>query len=81
MITAVSAFGVYLLKATLFSGILYAYYHFALRDKQTFGWNRFYLLASAQTDTARYQVDTAHTHKIDTLREIRLTGSDRKSVV
>ena len=47
MITAVSAFGVYLLKATLFSGILYAYYHFALRDKQTFGWNRFYLLASA----------------------------------
>ena len=33
------------------------------------------LPTSAQTDTARYQVDTARTHKIDTLREIRLTGS------
>jgi N-acetylmuramoyl-L-alanine amidase len=36
----------YLAKATLLSGILYAYYHFTLRDKQTFRWNRFYLLAA-----------------------------------
>jgi N-acetylmuramoyl-L-alanine amidase len=46
MTTLISTFGLYLLKASLFSGILYAYYHFALRDKQTFGWNRFYLLAA-----------------------------------
>lgn len=36
----------YLVKAALLSGILYAYYHFVLRDKQTFRWNRFYLLAA-----------------------------------
>jgi hypothetical protein len=36
----------YLGKATILSGFLYTYYHLALKDKQTFGWNRFYLLAA-----------------------------------
>ncbi|TDX01652.1 N-acetylmuramoyl-L-alanine amidase [Dinghuibacter silviterrae] len=40
-------FGIYLVKVTLLSGLLYAYYHFLLRDRQTFGWSRFYLLAAA----------------------------------
>ena len=39
-------FSVYLAKVALLSGILYAYYHVALRDKQAFGWNRAYLLAA-----------------------------------
>ena len=47
MTTLIGTFGFYLVKASLFSGILYAYYHLMLRDKQTFGWNRFYLLAAA----------------------------------
>ncbi len=38
--------GLYLGKATLLSGIFYGYFHVALKDKQTFGWNRFYLLAA-----------------------------------
>lgn len=46
MTTLISIFGFYLVKASLFSGILYAYYHLALRDKQTFEWNRRYLLAA-----------------------------------
>ncbi|HTJ12247.1 MAG TPA: N-acetylmuramoyl-L-alanine amidase [Dinghuibacter sp.] len=36
----------YLLKVTLLSGVLYAYYHVFLRERPSFGWNRFYLLAA-----------------------------------
>jgi N-acetylmuramoyl-L-alanine amidase len=39
-------FAVYLVKATLLSGLLYAYYHVVLRDRQSSRWNRFYLLAA-----------------------------------
>lgn len=46
MYTPILLLAAYLLKATVLSGVLYAYYHFVLRDKQTFGWNRFYLLAA-----------------------------------
>ena len=45
--TLISTFGIYLGKVTLLSGILYAYYHFSLKDKQNFGWTRFYRLACA----------------------------------
>ena len=38
------AFTYYLLKVLLCSGILYTYYHFALRNKVFHQWNRFYLL-------------------------------------
>ena len=40
------AFAYYLLKAVLCSGILFVYYHFALRNKLFHQWNRFYLLIS-----------------------------------
>jgi N-acetylmuramoyl-L-alanine amidase len=43
----ISSFALYLGKALLLSGVLYAYFHFFLRDKQTFGWNRTYLLGAA----------------------------------
>lgn len=36
----------YLLKMTLVSGILYAYYHAVLRDNRFHQWNRFYLLSA-----------------------------------
>jgi hypothetical protein len=36
----------YLLKMTLVSGVLYLYYHAALRDNRFHQWNRFYLLAA-----------------------------------
>lgn len=36
----------YLLKMTLVSGVLYAYYHAVLRDKRFHQWNRFYLLSA-----------------------------------
>jgi beta-lactamase regulating signal transducer with metallopeptidase domain len=35
----------YLIKVVVCSGILYSYYHFALRNKVFHAWNRFYLLA------------------------------------
>jgi TonB-dependent SusC/RagA subfamily outer membrane receptor len=35
----------YILKVVVCSGILYSYYHFALRNKVFHAWNRFYLLA------------------------------------
>ncbi|HVZ95627.1 MAG TPA: N-acetylmuramoyl-L-alanine amidase, partial [Chitinophagaceae bacterium] len=38
--------GWYLLKVIICSGILYGYYHLALRNKIFHQWNRFYLLAS-----------------------------------
>ncbi|MGJ7031581.1 energy transducer TonB [Niabella hirudinis] len=38
---------VYLLKVALCSGILYAYYHFFLRNERFHQYNRFYLLAAA----------------------------------
>ncbi len=34
----------YILKVVVCSGILYSYYHFALRNKVFHAWNRFYLL-------------------------------------
>ena len=39
------ALAYYLLKVTVCSGILFLYYHFALRNKVFHQWNRFYLLA------------------------------------
>lgn len=39
-------FGFYILKVILCSGILFAYYFLALRNKMFHRWNRFYLLAS-----------------------------------
>lgn len=40
------AFAYYLLKVMVCSGILYGYYHLALKDKVFHQWNRFYLLGS-----------------------------------
>ena len=40
------AISYYLLKVILCSGILYGYFHFALRNKVFHEWNRFYLLAT-----------------------------------
>lgn len=37
----------YLIQVTCISGLLYGYYHFALRNKQFHQYNRFYLLGSA----------------------------------
>ena len=39
------ALGYYLLKVIVCSGILFLYYHIALRNKKFHQWNRFYLLA------------------------------------
>ncbi len=36
----------YLLQVIVTSGILYRYYHFALRNKRFHRYNRFYLLAA-----------------------------------
>ena len=40
------AIAYYLLKVTIISGLLFGYYHLALKDKVFHQWNRFYLLAS-----------------------------------
>jgi len=40
------AIAYYLLKVMICSGILFLYYHLALRDKKFHQWNRFYLLAA-----------------------------------
>ena len=40
------AFGYYLLKVVICSGLLFLYYHVALRNKLFHQWNRFYLLAA-----------------------------------
>jgi N-acetylmuramoyl-L-alanine amidase len=40
------AFAYYLLKVIICSGVLFLYYHVALRNKLFHQWNRFYLLAS-----------------------------------
>jgi N-acetylmuramoyl-L-alanine amidase len=40
------AIAYYLLKVMICSGILYGYYHLALKDKVFHQWNRFYLLCS-----------------------------------
>ena len=40
------AIAYYLLKVMICSGILYGYYHLALKDKVFHQWNRFYLLGS-----------------------------------
>ncbi len=40
------AFAYYLLKVVLCSGLLFLYYHLALRNKLFHQWNRFYLLAA-----------------------------------
>lgn len=40
------AIAYYLLKVILCSGVLYGYYHLALKDKLFHQWNRFYLLGS-----------------------------------
>ena len=41
-----TAFAYYLLKVIICSGILFLYYHLALRNKLFHQWNRFYLLAA-----------------------------------
>lgn len=41
-----TAIALYLLKVALCSGILFLYYHLALRNKAFHQWNRFYLLAA-----------------------------------
>jgi hypothetical protein len=41
-----TAIALYLLKVMLCSGILFLYYHLALRNKAFHQWNRFYLLAA-----------------------------------
>ena len=40
------AFAYYLLKMFVCSGLLFAYYHLALKNKLFHQWNRFYLIAS-----------------------------------
>jgi hypothetical protein len=40
------AFAYYLLKVIICSGVLFLYYHIALRNKLFHQWNRFYLLIS-----------------------------------
>ena len=40
------ALAYYLLKVIIISGLLFGYYHLALKDKVFHQWNRFYLLAS-----------------------------------
>jgi hypothetical protein len=40
------AFAYYLLKVVICSGVLFIYYHLALRNKLFHQWNRFYLLAA-----------------------------------
>ena len=40
------AFAYYLLKMLVCSGVLFAYYHLALRNKIFHQWNRFYLLSA-----------------------------------
>ena len=41
-----TAFAYYLLKVVICSGVLFLYYHLALRNKLFHQWNRFYLLVS-----------------------------------
>jgi TonB family protein len=77
----------YLLKMLLCSGILYAYYHLALRNNRFHQWNRYYLLLATLLSLAlpllqlpmpfagkETPVITAYTTRIITLREVILTA-------
>jgi hypothetical protein len=68
------AFAYYLLKVVICSGLLFFYYHIALRNKLFHQWNRFYLLAaivlSLVVPCVQFNIETARNEK--ELASIRL---------
>jgi N-acetylmuramoyl-L-alanine amidase len=61
------AFAYYLLKVVICSGLLFFYYHIALRNKLFHQWNRFYLLAaivlSLVVPCVQFNIETARNEK------------------
>src|SRR3982750_1976362 len=66
--------GFYLLKVTICSGILFLYYHVALRNKLFHQWNRFYLLAAGVLSLAApvVRIGTIHQTTAEPNKAIRL---------
>jgi len=75
------ALAYYLLKVIIISGLLFGYYHLALKDKVFHQWNRFYLLASVILSLAMPLISfTIHTsgpkeNKIITALQV-VSGAD-----
>jgi N-acetylmuramoyl-L-alanine amidase len=66
--------GFYLLKVMICSGILFLYYHVALRNKLFHQWNRFYLLAAVLLSLAApvVRIGTIHQTTAEPNKAIRL---------
>src|SRR5690242_1729628 len=58
------AFAYYLLKVIICSGVLFLYYHIALRNKLFHQWNRFYLLISVFISLVAPVVQVSIMHQI-----------------
>lgn len=58
------AFAYYLLKVIICSGVLFLYYHIALRNKLFHQWNRFYLLLSVFISIIAPVVQVSIMHQI-----------------
>lgn len=58
------AFAYYLLKVIICSGVLFLYYHIALRNKLFHQWNRFYLLISVFVSLVAPVVQVSIMHQI-----------------
>lgn len=58
------AFAYYLLKVMICSGVLFLYYHLALRNKLFHQWNRFYLLAAIVISLLAPVVQVSIMHQI-----------------
>lgn len=66
------AFAYYLLKMFVCSGLLFAYYHLALKNKLFHQWNRFYLIASVIISLAVPCLEFNIWHQADSSTDIRL---------
>lgn len=60
-----TAFAFYLLKVIICSGVLFLYYHLALRNKLFHQWNRFYLLAAIVISLLAPVVQVTIMHQAD----------------
>src|SRR5690348_4199869 len=58
------AFAYYLLKVMICSGVLFLYYHLALRNKLFHQWNRFYLLAAVAISLLAPVVQVSIMHRL-----------------
>jgi len=75
------AIAYYLLKVTILSGLLFGYYHLALKDKVFHQWNRFYLLVtvvvSLMVPLISFPVQTTEQHNSSIVSALQVvSGAD-----